>query len=297
MRLAVLPFSDQSNGSIEQAAADGIANDVIHRFERSETVLVFAHNSTFTFRRVTDERASLNALKDQLNADDALLGELFRTRDLVRIAVWLPSVETGKAVWTSVFTKSDDRLSEMPDLIASGALKVLGLPDGGPSTMSSLDAYELYLLGLNAYQTQRSVEGLRRAGDDFQHAIDRDPTCARAFMQKAVDLYPGNAEAQFGLGNGYAFDAQPREAVKRFAVALQLDPLNYVIHSRWGQDTTFLGDFEAACVHFARAATLVPKYPWRFLGPGLADYARGHLDDAIVNDRLQFEQDPRRPDA
>ncbi len=70
-----------------------------------------------------------------------------------------------------------------------------------------------------------------------------------------------------------------------------------MIHSSCGQDATFLGDFEAARVHFARAATLVPKYSWRFLGPGLADYARGHLDDAIVNDRLQFEQDPRRPDA
>ncbi len=49
-------------------------------------------------------------------------------------------------------------------------------------------------------------------------------------------------------------------------------------------------------MHFARAATLMPKYPWHFLGPGLADYARGRLDDAVANYRLQFEQDPRRPD-
>ena len=362
VRLAVLPFADQSDGGIEQAAADGLANDVIHRFERSESVLVLARNSTFTFRRMTDERGSLRLLKEQLNADYALIGELFRTRERLRVAVRLLSIATGKAIWSNVFTKPQDRLAELPSLIATGALKALGLQEGAQPEINPLDAYELYLLGLNAFRTQRTVEGLRKARDYFQHAIDTDPKYARAyagvadtwlaelrygigldsreagakaqplidkalaldpnlldgllaqgrllsltswadgdrargFMQKAVDLYPGNAEAQFGLGVAYAFDAQPREAVRHYKLALDLDPLNYVIHSRWGQDATFLGDFESARVHFGRAATLQPKYPWRFLGPAQADFARGRLDDAVNNYRLQFEQEPRRPDA
>lgn len=362
VRLAVLPFADQSEGAIEQAAADGLANDVIHRFERSESVLVLARNSTFTFRRMNDERGSLRLLKEQLNADYVLTGELFRTRERFRVAVRLLAVGSGKAVWSGVFTKSPDRLAELPNLIAAGALKALGLQGSAQPEVYPLDAYELYLLGLNAFQTQRNIDGLRKARDYFQHAIDTEPKYARAyagvattwltenayglamdsreaaakaqplidkslaldptllegllaqgrllsftnwgdgeraraFMQKAVDLYPGSAEAQFGLGVGYAFDAQPAEAVKRYRLALELDPLNYVIHSRWGQDATFLGDFESARVHFARAAALQPKYPWRFLGPAQADYARGRLDDAVNNYRLQLEQDPRRPDA
>ena len=361
VRIAVLPFSDQSAGGIEQATADGLANDVIRRFERSEGVLVFARNSTFTYRKLADERAGLRLLGAQLNADYALIGELFKTPERIRIAVRLLAVASGKAVWTTVFTKPLDRLADLPGLISGGALKALGLHEAPQSEMNPLEAYELYLLGLNAFQTQRTIEGLRKARDYFQHAIDTDPAYARAYaavamtwltefaygvgidgreasakaqplidkalaldprllegliaqgkllsltswadgerarsyMQKAVDLYPGSAEAQFALGTSYAFDAQPREAVRRYAVALDLDPLNAVIHSRWGQDATFLGDFEAARVHFAKAGALQPKYPWRFLGPAQADYARGRLDDAVANYRLQLEQDARRSD-
>jgi DNA-binding winged helix-turn-helix (wHTH) protein/TolB-like protein/Flp pilus assembly protein TadD len=362
VRIAVLPFADQSDGAIEQATADGLANDVIHRFERSDNVLVLARNSTFTFRKMMDEGERLRALRQQLNADYALMGELFRNRERVRVSIRLLAVARGRVVWTSVFVRPAERLAELPSAIASGTLKALGLADPPQAEMNPLDAYELYLLGLNAYQTQRSMEGLRKARDYFQHAIDTDPAYARAyaglaltwlgqslygvgvelrevgsraqplidkalaidpnlleglvaqgklylftnwtdaararvFLQKAVDLYPGNAEAQFGLAVSYAYDEQPKEAIKRYAIALELDPLNYLIHSRWGQDATFSGDFEAVRVHFARAGVLMPKDPWRFLGPGQADYARGHLDDAVANYRLQFEQDPRRPEA
>ncbi len=362
VRIAVLPFTDRSEGGIEQATADGLANDVIHRFERSDDVLVLARNSAFTLRQTTDERASMRTLKQQLNADYALLGELFRTRERVRVSVRLLLVDSGRTVWKNVFQKPVEQLAELPGLIAGGALHALGLGDAQASEINPLAAYELYLLGLNAYQTQRTMEGIKKARDYFQHAVDTDPAYARAYaalastwiaqanygigigsreagaraqalvdkalaldpnlleglvaqghvhmethwseghraraaMQKAVDLYPGNAEAQFGLGVSYAYDEQPREAIKHYAIALELDPLSYRIHARWGQDATFAGDFEAARIHFTRAGTLMPKYPWRFVGPGQADYARGHLDDAVANYRLQFEQDPRRPDA
>ena len=362
VRVAVLPFSDQSNGKLEQAAADGLANDVIRRFERSDDVVVLARNSTFTFRGFTADRSSLKRLADELDADYALLGELFRLGRRVRVTIRLLAVATGKAVWSSVITKDDDRMAEVPGMVASGALRALGLSDGPSVALDPLQAYELYLLGLNALQTQRSMEGLKKAREYFQHAIDTDPTYARAYagvattwlsqstfgigtdareagaraqplidkalsldpnlleglmaqarlymltnwgevqraqvlMEKAVSLYPGSAEARFGLGASFAFDAKPREAIKHYAAALELDPLNSLIHSRWGQDATFAGDFEAARVHFARSATLTPKYPWRFLGPAQAFYAQGRLDDAVANYRLQFEQDERRADA
>ena len=359
IRIAVLPFTDQSEGSIEKATADGLANDVIHRFERADNVLVLARNSAFAFRNTGYERDGLRTLRQQLNADYALFGELFRNRERVRVAVKLVAVERARVIWQSVFQKPAERLGELPNLIASGALKVLGVAEGPPTESNPLDAYELYLLGLNAYQP-RTREGFEKARDYFLRAIDIDPryarayagvaTCwlgqavysagvdyreagaraqplidkalaldanllegliaqanilintrwtektqARAIMQKAVALYPGNADAQFNLGLTYAFGEEPREALKIYAKAVELDPLNYRMHYRWVGDATFVGDFEAVRVHNARAAALMPKFPYRFLGLALADYARGHLDDAVANYRLQFEQDPRRP--
>jgi len=138
------------------------------------------------------------------------------------------------------------------------------------------------------------LEGLLAQGKLFLLVNWGDATRARAVIQKAVDLYPGSAEARFELGVSYAYDEQPRTAIPHHAAAASLDPLNYLIQSRWGQDATFAGDYESARAHFARAGTLLPKNPWRFLGPGQADYARGRLDDAVANYRLQLEQDPRR---
>ncbi len=362
VRIAILPFTDRTEGAIEQATADGLANDVIRRFERLDNVLVLARNSSFTFRQFDDQRMSLRALKQQLNADFALVGELFRGSDRVRVAVRLLAVDGGKTLWQEVIQRPLERLGELPVQIAAGAMRALGLAEGPVADVNPLDAYELYLLGLNAFQTQRTLEGFKKARDYFQRAIDTNPGYARAYaglaltwiaqsdytvgiefreasaraqplvdkaltldptllegliaqshiymktswtdgerarvlMQKAVDLYPGNAEARFALGLTYAYDEQPREAIRHYAAALEFDPLNYRIHFRWGQDATFLGDYESARVHFARAGGLMSKYPYRFLGPGQADYARGRLDDAVANYRLQFEQDPRRPDA
>ena len=361
-RIAVLPFTDRSQGGLEHAAAEGLANDVIHRFERSDRVLVLARNSVSTLRGPADQPVGLQALRQQLDADYALLGELFRTQQRIRIAVRLLAVPGGSPHWTSVFATPADRLAEIPALIAAGALKALGLPDAPPSELNPLGAYELYLLGADAYRTQRSMEGLLKARDYFQHAIDSDPGYARAYaglattwlsqaeygigmdfreaaaraqplidkalsldaglleglivqanlymdnnwtdgvrarqvMQKAVALYPGHAAARFFLGVTYAYDEQPREAIRHYAKALESDPLNGAFHGRWGIDATFSGDYEAAGVHLARAVELNPKSPWRFLAPAWADYARGHLDDAISNYRRQLEVDARRPDV
>ncbi len=362
VRIAVLPFEDRSAAHLEQATADGLANDVIHRFEGVGRVHVLARNSAFTFRATPDQSALLSAVREQLNADYALIGALTRALARVRVDVQLFKLPSGAAIWTSAFEEPDARLADLPGAIAGGTLKALRLPEPKAPETNPLDAYELYLLGSNALQVQRTIEGIRKAREHFEHAIATDPGYARAyaglantwiaqalygvgvdwvevntraqplidkalsidpdllegllaqgklflltrwneivrgrtFVQKAVDLYPGSAEARFDLGVSYAYDAQPTMAIPHYAAALALDPLNYLIHSRWGQDATFSGDYEAARTHFARAGTLMPKYPWRFLGPGQTDYARGRLDDAVANYRLQLEQDPRRPDV
>lgn len=362
VRIAVLAFEDQSKGRIEQATANGLAEDVIHRFERYRDVLVSARDSAFTIRRDGEDRAALIALHERLHVDYALFGELFTTRERVSLAARLVSVATGKVLWTDVIVVAADRLPDLPDQIATRTIAALGLEPLPASARDSLGAYELLLLGNNALVTQSSMENVRKARDYFQNAIDTDPGYARAytgaartwlvqaayaygidirdgaaraqplldksfaldpllldtllaqgrlytmtswtdgerarsFMQKAVDLYPGNAEAQFGLGISYAYDEQPREAIRQYERALTLDPLNARIHGRWGTDAVFAGDFDDARAHYGQAALLQERYPWRHIGLGYLAYAQGRLDEAVGHYRLQLAQDPRQSDA
>ncbi len=362
VRIAVLPFEDRSADHLEQATADGLANDVIHRFERADRLRVLARNSAFTFRGTTDRKALLRAVREQLDADYALVGALTRALQRVHVGVQLFRLRDDDAVWAGQFEEPDAQLATLPGAIADDVLKVLHRPQPQAPEVNPLGAYEFYLLGIYALHRQVTLDGIEKARAYFRQAIEADAGYARAyagvaetwmaqlaygagvtvpeaaahaqeaidrafsldanvlegllaqaklfffvrwnesvrartFAQKAVDLYPGNADARFNLGMSFAYDEQPRVAISHYAAALELDPLSPVIHSRWGQDATFSGDYEAARSHFARAGALLPTYPWRFLGPGQNDYAQGRLDDAVANYRLQLEQDARRPDV
>lgn len=362
VRLAVLPLTDESPGGIEQPVADGIAEDVIRRLERVEAVMVTARTSAFTIRRVADDRTGLELARTRLHADYALQGELSRSREKLRVALRLASVAGGEPLWRTILVHPVAQLATLPATIADGVMAAFGLPVPTPSSLDSLEAYELYLLGRSALEGQRTMEGIRKARDYFQHAIDVDPGYARAYagaaltwvaqagygsgidfreataraqplldkaltlapdgldgliaqgrvhtmtswtegqrardvMQKAVALHPGNAEALAGLGLSYAYDEQPREAIRHYARAAALDPLNYAIQARWGIDAIFAGDPKSADEHFAAAAALQPVHPFRHLGPAWLAYAQGRLDEAATRYRQQFEIDARRPDA
>lgn len=289
VRIAVLPFTDESKGGLEQATADGLADDVIRRFERHADVLVSARNSAFTIRRVTEDRAGLAAVRADLHADYALLGELFRHGERFTAAVRLLAVDATKPLWADSFTANADGLASLPDRIANGALAALGVPSPPPGPIDSLTAYELYLLGKNALGTSRNMEGIRKARDYFQHAIDADAAYARA--------YAGMAEtwlAQGTYGSGIDLRDATARAQSLIDKALALEPtlldallLQGLIYTR-----TSWTEGERARAVMKKAVELYPGSAAARFNLGVSDAFDERPREAMAHYARALESDP-----
>lgn len=128
------------------------------------------------------------------------------------------------------------------------------------------------------------------------HIKLREHERAREPLRRAIALRPSLAAAHFWLGVTYAYEGRPREAMPHYAVAAELNPLDFQIHTRLGTETMFAGLGEQALRHFDRARELAPQHPNPWWGHALVGYARGRLDDAVLGYRAALALEKRRAD-
>jgi len=128
------------------------------------------------------------------------------------------------------------------------------------------------------------------------HIKLREHERAREPLRRAIALRPSLAAAHFWLGVSYAHEGRPREAMPHYAVAAELNPLDFQIRARLGTETMFAGLGEQALQHFDRARELAPQHPNPLWGQALVGYARGRLDDAVLGYRAALALEKRRAD-
>lgn len=134
------------------------------------------------------------------------------------------------------------------------------------------------------------------AAEGLLHLKLRDYDTARAPLRRAVAARPSHAAAHFWLGLSYANAGRPREALPHYAVAAELNPLDFQVQSRLGTDSMHAGLYDAARRHFDRARELGPHHPNPLWGHALVGYARGRLDDAALAYRAALALEKRRAD-
>lgn len=254
IRIAVLPFNDMSVGGIEGALADGLASDVIGRFERVARVHVVARSSAFKLRTSGSDLAKLLPdIKSRLDAEYAMFGDVYRNRGRVRLTARVVSIANGEILWQDSVEQTADNIGALPALVARGALEALNVavtlaPPNGPS-----EAYELYLLGQHAFEA-RTTEAIRKARDYYQRAIDLDAGYARAYAGLAKTWL---AEADYGFGLSWREAAARAQPLLDKALTLQVDLLEALIVQ--GVLFVQMTQFEQARSHLARAVELYPN--------------------------------------
>lgn len=134
------------------------------------------------------------------------------------------------------------------------------------------------------------------AADGLLNLKLRAYEAARPPLRRAVAARPSHAAAHFWLGVSYAHEGRPREALPHYAVAAELNPLDFQVHSRLGTESMHAGFYDAARRHFDRARELGPHHPNPLWGHALIGYARGRLDDAALAYRAALALEKRRAD-
>jgi serine/threonine protein kinase/Tfp pilus assembly protein PilF len=292
-RLAVLPFQNLGDSS-DAYFADGITDEIRGKLASVPGLEVIARASSERYQRAPKSPAEIGR---ELNVDYLLTGTVRWAKgsdpSRVRVSPELVRTGTSATTWQEPFEAPLTDVFQVQADIASRVAQALdqALGDSARRVLAErptkdLTAYTFYLRGRHQWNT-RTEEGLRKAVNYFQQAIERDSGYARAYAGLA-DAYLNLADYHFLPGA----EATPRaQAAAQQALALDSSlaeahaSLGGILESRW--------QWRASEREYRKAIALNPSYPtahhWLAL---LMIKFSGQSDEALREIRRALELDP-----
>ncbi|UCC41580.1 MAG: tetratricopeptide repeat protein, partial [Candidatus Aminicenantes bacterium] len=288
--IAVLPFEDLSPERDQEYFCDGLAEELINRLTKIENLRIPARASAFSFK---GKDKDFKEIGEKLNVEMVLDGSVRKAGDRLRISVQLVNVADGYPVWSEMYERDlEDTFSLWDDisLAVVDNLKIELLGEEKAKLMKrytdNLEAYNLYVQG-RYFWNRRTEDGLNRAIDYFEQALELDPEYALAYAgiadaysmlssynflsphgaypkakvaaRKALEIEDTLAEAYTSLANiKYRYDFDWLGAEKDFKKAIELNPNYPLAHHWYGALLRGAGRFSEAHEEFTRALELDP---------------------------------------
>jgi tetratricopeptide (TPR) repeat protein len=180
------------------------------------------------------------------------------------------------------------------------------------------EAYQLYLQG-RFYLNRRTREAYKKAIEFFNQALERDPNyalahsgladcyslgdyplppkekypLARRAALKALELDDTLAEPHAALGRvKQEYDWDREGAEREFERAIELNPNSPLVHMRYANFFTLLGEHDSAITESKKALALDPLSPLMNWDLAYTYYWARRYDEAIEQDRKTLEIDP-----
>ena len=219
--LAVLPFDNASREPEHEYLSDGIAGSLINILATVPKLRVMAQSTVFRYKgRAIDPQTAGR----ELNVRAVLTGKILQSGESLRIWTELVDVATGTQLWGAQYDRKPGDIFAIQDDISGEISEKLRLKLTRAEKKrltkrqtENLEAYRLYLKGRHHWE-RWTEDGFHRAIEQFQQAIENDPSYALA--------YSGVADSYVLLGwNSYLppKDAFPKAKMAAMR-ALRLDP-------------------------------------------------------------------------
>ncbi len=292
---AVLPFVNLSNDPSTEYLADGITESLINSLSQLPNLRVISRSSVFRYK-VHDPTAAQPdplAVGRELKVHAVLTGRLVQRGDTLSISAELVDVRNDRQIWGEQYNRRlADILAVQEEISREISEKLRSKLTGEQQKRlakrytEDTDAYQLYLKG-RYHWNKRTEEGMSKAVEYFQQAIERDPNYALAYAGLA-DCY--NLQTIYsGIPPKEAFPRGKAAAIKALAIDDTLaeahTPLAYV-------KQIYEHDLEGAENEFKRAIELNPSYATAHQWYGEYLTMMGRLDEALAEKKKAQELDP-----
>ena len=293
--LAVLPLENLSGDASQEYFSDGMTDELITELGQISELRVISRTSVMTYKGA---HKSLPQIARELNVDSVVEGTVLRSGSRVRITAQLILAAADKHLWAQSY-EGDLRdtlaLQEQVARSIAGEIRVELTPHEQAVLKTAKrmnpDAYEAYLKG-RYFWNKRTADGLKKANDYFNQAIEKDPSYARAYAGLA-DSYALLGDWEYGI-------LPPKEAYPRAKAAatkaLELDSTLGEAHISLAFCLDgFDWDWESAGREFRRGIELNPGYAtghhwyaWHLAALGRNDEAVAEMKKAASLDPLSL---------
>src|SRR5205085_2524721 len=190
--IAVLPLVNAGGDPNTEYLSDGISEALINSLTELRQLRVVARTTAFRYKgREVDPQA----VGRELNVRAVLTGRVRQAGDALNIQVDLVDATTGAQLWGEQYERKVSEVLSVKQTIAREMTEKLRLRLSGEEQQklvkrdtTNAEAYQFYLRGRYLWN-KRTPEGLKKAIEQFQQAIDRDPNYALGYVGLA-DCYP-----------------------------------------------------------------------------------------------------------
>ena len=287
--IAVLPFKPLVAESRDESLEIGMADSLITMLSSLGKIRLRPISAVRNYTRLDQD--PIEAGREQ-RVDAVLEGSLQKTADGIRVTVRLVSIPDGTPLWADKFDEKFSGIFAVQNSISEKVAGALALKLSGDEKnqlarryTENTEAYQLYLRG-RYHWSRRTVDGMKKAIEHFQQAINLDPSYALAYV---------------GVGDCYAWLAvgtmSPMEAIPRAKAAaikaLEIDDQLAEVHPIFAWTLfTYDWDWSGAETEFKRSIELNPNYATAHLWYWAYLERIGRFDEAQREMKRTQELDP-----
>ena len=281
--IAVLPFDNISNDTLQQYFSDGITEDIITQLSKISDLKVISRTSVMEYK---NNKKNIKKIAEELGVATILEGSVRKEGDKVRITAQLINAKTDKHIWAETYDRNASEVfaiqSEVAQQIANKLNVKLTTEEGKriiEKATDNLEAYEEYLRAKKLPWSQR-IEPLL-------NAIKKDPDFSLAWVElasayskipfrnqsekpyyvrksldaalTAVALGPDRSETHMILGDVLKISTlSPALAIKELNKSIALNPNNAEAHVYLAFAQMEMGNFTEAKKNLQKAKLLDP---------------------------------------
>ena len=293
--LAVLPLENLSHDPSQDYFADGMTDELITELGQISGLRVISRTSVMTYKGA---RKSLPQIARELNVETVVEGTVLRSGDQVRITAQLIQAPADKHFWAQSYEGDVRQTLALQKQVARAIAEEIHieLTSHERDVLKNVkavnpDAYEAYLKG-GYFWNKRTADGMKKAIDYFNQAIEKDPTYAQAYAG-LTDAYALAGDWKYGvLAPKEAYPKAKAAATKAIALDSSLGEahisLAYCLEG-------FDWDSASAGREFTRGIELSPGYAtgyewygWHLASLGRNGEAVAEVENAASLDPLSL---------
>ncbi|QQS32363.1 MAG: tetratricopeptide repeat protein [Acidobacteriota bacterium] len=287
--IAVMPFVNESGNADVEYLSDGMTETLIGSLSKLPNLNVKPSSSVFRYKGT---KTDAKTIEQELNVHAVLNGRIVQRGEELTLSLELVDVRKDAVLWSERYVRKQSDLVSLQSEIAkdvSSRLKtrLTGAEEEkiAKSYTANAEAYRDYLQG-RYYWNKRDGVNLRKAIEQFEAAIAKDPKYALAYV---------------GLADSYAvfqwwdddFPVDSLSKARQFAKrAIEIDDSLGEAHASLAYVNLYSWNWAESEKEFLRAIELSPDYANAHRWYHEYLITQGRVDDATRALKKSYELEP-----